>query len=166
MWSSTFHSVHYSISCPMSLFQVMSLSGRLSAHTCTACHYRLAYYLSSSLSNSIHPSELSSLFPSVSSIYKQIEFFTNLPVISNNKRIWCWAVNKGKKCSCQRCIWLSTLCTLQQYTVLYTDKKEKKFKLSSYIRKFRRNRLQSQIWLTASSYMVKYCNLSHLNFLI
>ncbi len=37
-------------------------------------------------------------------------------------------------------------------------KKEKKF--SSYIRKFRRDRLQSHIWLTASSYMVKYLRIS------
>ncbi len=61
----------------------------------------------------------------------------------------------------------------------FTDKKKRK--LSSYVRKFRRDRLQSHIheWLTASSYIVKYlcissyirkplliCNRSHLNFLI
>ncbi len=57
----------------------------------------------------------------------------------------------------------------------YADKKEKK--ISSFIRKFRRDRLQRHIWLKATSYMVKYlcifhilgspspwlCNRSHLN---
>jgi hypothetical protein len=37
---------------------------------------------------------------------------------------------------------------------------KKKIKFSSYKRKFRRERLQSQIWLTASSYMVKYLHVS------
>ncbi len=43
--------------------------------------------------------------------------------------------------------------------LLYTDKK-KKIKFSSYIRKFKRERLQSHLWLTASSYMVKYLRIS------
>ncbi len=37
---------------------------------------------------------------------------------------------------------------------------KKKIKFSSYIRKFRRDWLQSCIWLTASSYMVKYLRIS------
>jgi len=41
------------------------------------------------------------------------------------------------------------------YCVYYTLKKK-----SSYIRKFRRDRLQSHIWLTASSHMVKYLRIS------
>ncbi len=40
----------------------------------------------------------------------------------------------------------------------YTNKKENNF--SSYIRKSRRERLQSHIWLTASSYMTKYLRIS------
>ncbi len=68
--------------------------------------------------------------------------------------------------------------TFLQYILI-----KKKIKFSSYIRKFRRDRWQSNIWLTASWYMVKYlrissyirkpfliyvwlCNWSHLNFLI
>ncbi len=51
---------------------------------------------------------------------------------------------------------------------------KKKTKFSTYIRKSRRERLQSHIWLTASWYMTKIlrishillCNRSHLNFLI
>ncbi len=37
---------------------------------------------------------------------------------------------------------------------------KKKRRFSSYIRKFRRDRLQSHKWLTASSYMVKYLRIS------
>ncbi len=37
---------------------------------------------------------------------------------------------------------------------------KKKIKFSSYIRKFRMEQLQSHIWLTASSYMVKYLRIS------
>ncbi len=37
---------------------------------------------------------------------------------------------------------------------------KKKIKLSSYIRKFRMEQLQSHIWLTASSYMGKYLCIS------
>ncbi len=37
---------------------------------------------------------------------------------------------------------------------------KKKIKLSSYIRKFRMEQLQSHIWLTASSYMRKYLHIS------
>ena len=37
---------------------------------------------------------------------------------------------------------------------------KKKIKFSSHIRKFRREQLQSYIWLTASSYMVKYLRIS------
>ncbi len=37
---------------------------------------------------------------------------------------------------------------------------KKKIKISSYIRKFRMERLQSRIWLTASSYMGKYFRIS------
>ncbi len=40
----------------------------------------------------------------------------------------------------------------------YTDKKENK--VSSHIRKFRRERLQSHMWLTASSNMTKYLRIS------
>ncbi len=40
----------------------------------------------------------------------------------------------------------------------YTDKKKDKF--SSYMKKFRRERLQSHIWLTASSYIVEYLRIS------
>jgi hypothetical protein len=36
----------------------------------------------------------------------------------------------------------------------------KKINFSSYIRKFRRDRLQSHIWRTASSYIVKYLRIS------
>ncbi len=59
---------------------------------------------------------------------------------------------------------------------------KKEIKFSSYLRKFRRDRLQSHIWLTASSYMIKCLRISsyirkpfliydfatanHLNFLI
>ncbi len=39
----------------------------------------------------------------------------------------------------------------------YTDKKEKK--IFSHLRKSRRERLQSHIWLTASSYMTKYLHI-------
>ncbi len=38
--------------------------------------------------------------------------------------------------------------------MVHTDKK--KIKFSSYIRQFRRDRLQSHIWLNASSYMVEF----------
>ncbi len=44
------------------------------------------------------------------------------------------------------------------YQIVYTDKKKRKF--SSYIRKFRMEQLQSHIWLTASSYTVKYLRIS------
>ncbi len=40
---------------------------------------------------------------------------------------------------------------------------KKNIKFSSYTRKFRRDRLQSHLWLTASSYMVQYfCNSSNI----
>ncbi len=47
-------------------------------------------------------------------------------------------------------MWISAVCR--------TDKKKNLF--SSYIRIFRRARLQSHIWLMASSYMVKYVRIS------
>ncbi len=45
---------------------------------------------------------------------------------------------------------------------MYSDKKENQIflKFSSYIRKFRMEQLQSDIWLTASSYMGKYLRIS------
>ncbi len=44
---------------------------------------------------------------------------------------------------------------LFRYTLL-----KKKIKFSSYIRKFRRDQLQSHIWLTASSYKIKHLRIS------
>jgi hypothetical protein len=75
-------------------------------------------------------------------------------------------------------IYVSTLCFIFCYTLI-----KKKTIFYSYIRKSRRERLQSHIWLTVSSYMNKYlrissytvlggpssymfCNRSHRNFLI
>jgi hypothetical protein len=37
---------------------------------------------------------------------------------------------------------------------------KKKIKFSSYIRKFSRDRVQNHVWLTASSFMVKYLHIS------
>ncbi len=48
--------------------------------------------------------------------------------------------------------------TISKLCALYSDKK--KIKFSSYIRKSRRERLQSHIWLTVFSYMTKYCRIS------
>ncbi len=45
-----------------------------------------------------------------------------------------------------------TLVVVNDFTGKHTDKKEIKF--SSYIRKFRWDRVQSHIWLKASSYTV------------
>jgi hypothetical protein len=45
-----------------------------------------------------------------------------------------------------------TVVVVNDFTGKHTDKKEIKF--SSCIRKFRRDQVQSHIWLTASTYMV------------
>jgi hypothetical protein len=52
----------------------------------------------------------------------------------------------------------SGICSLVIHLLQYTDKKEKKN--SSYLGKFRVERLQSHIWLKASSYMTKYLHIS------
>ncbi len=51
---------------------------------------------------------------------------------------------------------IMSICTINH---VYTDKKENKF--SSYIRKFRRDRVQRHIWRTASPYMTK-CAFPHI----
>jgi hypothetical protein len=53
----------------------------------------------------------------------------------------------------------NTSVPLIDWCIVYTDKK-KKIKFSSYIRKFRRERLHSHIWLRASSNMTKYLCIS------
>ncbi len=55
--------------------------------------------------------------------------------------------------------WVSDNRTRRTRPALSTLMK-KKIKFSSYIRKFRMEQLQSHIWLTASSYMVKYLRIS------
>ncbi len=51
-------------------------------------------------------------------------------------------------------------CKMYFCTSTYTTLIKKKIKLSSYIRKFRVEQLQSHIWLTASSYIGKYLRIS------
>ncbi len=59
---------------------------------------------------------------------------------------------------------LTIVCIICIYRTLYlygnTALKKKKIKFSSYRRKFRMKHLQSHIWITASSYMVKYLHIS------
>ncbi len=92
------------------------------------------------------------------------------------KRLYIYCIGRGQ-CFLCRLIWLQCLPPpLLSYNTgyillflslclsslcaepAYTDKKEVKF--SSYMRKFRMEQLQSHIWLTASSYMVKYLCIS------
>jgi hypothetical protein len=71
------------------------------------------------------------------------------------KRGLTWAINflTPKVHTSQR------LALIQEITYFYNIRTlvEKKIKFSSHKRKFRRERLQSHIWLTASSYMVNIC---------
>jgi hypothetical protein len=53
-----------------------------------------------------------------------------------------------------------SVCGYASSYIPYCTLIKKKIKFSSYIRKFRVEQMQSRIWLTASSYMVKYLRIS------